>query len=701
MRVLLVDPIADLLPSLQATLLSMHGMELYCAPDGATAIQHAGLLGGIDALITEVFLPGIDGFSVRDELQIQTPSLLTVFLTRHDLRAYAEALRGTPVLPIPVDPELVLSALQASRPAKSKEASPQGQFATPAPTAAYHAPQVSDSAPIFSPPQRTQKTTPPGPTSFPATRTVEELYSEPPPAAPQPEKNITPTLKQTGAALYPGAVLGPYHLFGEDGIHPLGQKFAAVHTTLSRQVHLMVMSPEKAEDIDLTSSFLADARAKAQIEHPAILTVYEAGEIEGRIFYAIERADGESLGNMLLRSMSMDVDSVLKTAQTVADCFSYLREAGISSPPLGLNDILLHLDGTVRIQNVARAGVHPLTSERQDVELLGTCLLRVLPPEAPSWLRFSLERASGDHPDCITTWKKLVACLTPPNNIFPSSESSRHGQLHSTRESQSSKGLILGGILAAGVALAATASFFHWIAPESLTPKQAFIPKDQYPVGNGRRVSLESFSIDSTEITNRQYFKFIDWMRTHPRESSRYDHPEQPPHHSHIPKGWEEMFPEKYRPEKNKADPRLDLPVTQVSWWDAYAFAQWAGRLLPTDEQWEAAGRGPRGLLFPWGDEPAPERTNVARPEYVLKPGETNEPRSVDAVNDPSVFGVRGLSGNVSEWTATRRDGKAVVKGSHFNAPLLTLDAASVISPDSRSVNLGFRTASPPAPNNP
>lgn len=250
--------------------------------------------------------------------------------------------------------------------------------------------------------------------------------------------------------------------------------------------------------------------------------------------------------------------------------------------------------------------------------------------------------------------------------------------------------------MAAGFAIAAAALLFHWIEPESATPKQAVIPKDQYPVGNGKRVSLESYSIDSTEVTNRQYFKFVDWMRTHPREASRYDHPEQPPHHSHIPKGWEEMFPEKFRPEKNKTDTRLDLPVTQVSWWDAYAFAQWAGRILPTDEQWEAAGRGPRGLLFPWGDEPEPERSNVNRPGYVLKPGEANEPRGVSTLNDASVFGVRGLSGNVSEWTATRRDGKAVVKGSHFNAPLLTLDAASAISPDSRSVNLGFRTASPP-----
>lgn len=96
MRVLLVDPTADLLPSLQPTLLSIEGVELYCAPDGTTAIEHARILGGVDALITEVFIPGIDGFSVRDAIQRQTPALFTLFLTRHDLGAYASSVRGTP-----------------------------------------------------------------------------------------------------------------------------------------------------------------------------------------------------------------------------------------------------------------------------------------------------------------------------------------------------------------------------------------------------------------------------------------------------------------------------------------------------------------------------------------------------------------------------------------------------------------------------
>ncbi len=85
-----------------------------------------------------------------------------------------------------------------------------------------------------------------------------------------------------------------------------------------------------------------------------------------------------------------------------------------------------------------------------------------------------------------------------------------------------------------------------------------------------------------------------------------------------------------------------DRPVVMVSARDAKDYADWAGKFLPTEAQWEAAARTTDGRIFPWGPEP---------PVW-SKP---RAPRQIDPImsfpSDISPYGVLDLAGNAWEWT--------------------------------------------------
>ncbi len=89
-------------------------------------------------------------------------------------------------------------------------------------------------------------------------------------------------------------------------------------------------------------------------------------------------------------------------------------------------------------------------------------------------------------------------------------------------------------------------------------------------------------------------------------------------------------------------------PVVQVSRNDAIAFATWAGKKLPSEEEWEAAARGHDGRLFPWGNNWEPDLTN-------LESSCTGDTTPVEKHGRQSLspFGLFDMLGNVYEWTAS------------------------------------------------
>ncbi len=167
-----------------------------------------------------------------------------------------------------------------------------------------------------------------------------------------------------------------------------------------------------------------------------------------------------------------------------------------------------------------------------------------------------------------------------------------------------------------------------------------YVPEGEFEMGDGResncpphRVFLSAYWIGVYCVTNAQYLKFVE--ATGQRAPDQSDWSDVPP----IWKG--RRFP------KEKAG----HPVVCVSWDDAVTYAKWAGCQLPTEAQWEKAARGPRGLVYPWGNDWGGTKCRHEK----NKGSETTCP-VYGYPQGISGYGTYNQSGNVWEWCADWHD---------------------------------------------
>jgi formylglycine-generating enzyme required for sulfatase activity len=146
-----------------------------------------------------------------------------------------------------------------------------------------------------------------------------------------------------------------------------------------------------------------------------------------------------------------------------------------------------------------------------------------------------------------------------------------------------------------------------------------------------RRMRVEAFHIDRYPVTNAQFQMFLDASGYRPGDA-----------HSFL-RHWRNGAP---RPGwENK-------PVTWVSIEDARAYAQWAGKRLPHEWEWQYAAQGVDGRLYPWGDAWREDAVPATNRERTLR-----APDDVDAhPQGASPFGVMDLVGNVWQWTDEYQD---------------------------------------------
>ena len=202
--------------------------------------------------------------------------------------------------------------------------------------------------------------------------------------------------------------------------------------------------------------------------------------------------------------------------------------------------------------------------------------------------------------------------------------------------------------------------------PEPLRPIEGV---EKLTQGGRRDVFLPAFSIDKYEVSNAEYARFVratGWA---------------PPSH------WKDSSP--------PAD-TAEHPVVNVTYSDAEAYARWAGKRLPTADEWEKAARGTDARVYPWGADFAAGLCNTLEAGL----GDTS-PRN-QFPSDKSPYGVIGMAGNVAEWTSsterdeTGLDCRVICGGSWLESGFIVSIASfrrTTSGQDMMRVDLGFRCA--------
>jgi eukaryotic-like serine/threonine-protein kinase len=164
---------------------------------------------------------------------------------------------------------------------------------------------------------------------------------------------------------------------------------------------------------------------------------------------------------------------------------------------------------------------------------------------------------------------------------------------------------------------------------------QVFIPEGIFRMGGmdvraaedempNHDVQLHAYWMDQLEVTNAMYLLCVKAGTCEPPQS----------------------FKSQRRTDYFNNPEFSDYPVVYVTWGQAKTYCEWAGRRLPTEAEWERAGRGDDFRTFPWGEDKADGR--LANFNFIVN--DTSRVGSYPAGASP--FGVLDMAGNVAEWTS-------------------------------------------------
>ena len=179
---------------------------------------------------------------------------------------------------------------------------------------------------------------------------------------------------------------GNYEILAEIARGGMGAVYKARQGGLDRLVAIKVILSGPGATPAYIERFLAEARTAARLQHPAIVSIVEVGQIDGRYFFSMEFLPGETLAEIAKRG-PIPSEQAVRYARDIAEAVHYAHERGVLHRDLKPSNVMVDASGRLKVMDFGLAKLVEGSSQlTRDGDLLGT----------PSYM--SPEQASGNWP---------------------------------------------------------------------------------------------------------------------------------------------------------------------------------------------------------------------------------------------------------------------------------------------------------------
>ena len=449
--------------------------------------------------------------------------------------------------------------------------------------------------------------------------------------------------------------------------------YRARDSVIGRTVAVKILTEAACQEADAKARFLREAKTAGNIVHENIINIFDFGVENDRPYMVMEFLHGQDLRQAIQSDQTGDLRRKLETARGLARALEHIHSLGIVHRDIKPDNVNIDPNGKVKLMdfgiaksqsfNITRAGftlgtpsymapeqvrgqqVTPLV----DIYAFGLVLIELLtgqkpvqgasigevftkiltqpvdlkpleekaiPEEIIGLIRQMVEKDPAQRIQTMIEVRRHLDAILEGLGRQPAEDAAAGWeQAEQQQRAIPWRTISLG---AGGVLLAA---LVIWIvtggtgggggAPGPAPEGMVLIPAGAFLYGEtSSSVRLPAFYIDKTEVPVAQYSKFAKARGLR------------------VPAG------------------APDEPATGITIDEARQYAEWAGKRLPTMQEWEKAARGEQGFLYPWGNEPDPTRGNFLDNPKLAR----HAKMPVNSMPEgASPYGVLHMAGNVRE----------------------------------------------------